>query len=107
MSRNRGVGASHPTHPSLDLTTTCPVFTETGECRCVRCSFCSICIPNLNGSYGFKCRFLGGHVHTDETGNIALAGDEDKKARAVLTANELNFISSDIRNALRTKKVES
>jgi tRNA-dihydrouridine synthase 3 len=46
-------------------------------------------------------------VNTDDKGNIALAGDEDKKARAALTANELNFVSSDVRNALRTKKVES
>lgn len=55
--------------------------------------------------YGYKCRFLGAHVHTDDTGNIALIGDEDKKARAALTANELNFVGSDIRNALRTRKV--
>lgn len=107
---NKSVGASHPIHSSLDLGTTCPVFSETGECRCV-CSLLHILhspIPNLNsnGRYGFKCRFLGGHVRINETGNITLAGDEDKKARAVLTANELNFVSSDVRTALRTKKVE-
>lgn len=45
-------------------------------------------------------------MRINETGNITLAGDEDKKARAVLTANELNFVSSDVRTALRTKKVE-
>lgn len=55
--------------------------------------------------YGYKCRFLGAHVNADDTGNIALIGDEDKKARAALTANELNFVGSDIRNALRTRKV--
>lgn len=62
-------------------------------------------VPNFGFRYGFKCRFLGAHVRTDETGNISLVGDADKKARAALTADELNFVSNDVRNLLRTKKV--
>jgi tRNA-dihydrouridine synthase 3 len=29
----------HPEFSSVDLSTSCPVFTETGECRCVNSSF--------------------------------------------------------------------
>ncbi|KAF9453346.1 FMN-linked oxidoreductase [Macrolepiota fuliginosa MF-IS2] len=87
IKTDRPVTTPHPDHPSLDLGTTCPVFTETGECR-----------------YGFKCRFLGAHIRADDTGKIALVGDEDKKARSALTANELNSVNRDIQNGLRTKK---
>ncbi|KAJ3567931.1 hypothetical protein NP233_g6045 [Leucocoprinus birnbaumii] len=83
---DRPVIKPHPSHPSLDLATTCPVFAETGECR-----------------YGFKCRFLGAHVRVDGE-NVVVIGDEDKKARSALTANELNFASNDVLNSLRTKK---
>lgn len=79
---------SHPEYPTLDLNTVCPVFAETGECR-----------------YGFKCRFLGGHVKFSETGELSLVGDEDKKARAALTAHEVNFVGADVQRMLRSKKV--
>lgn len=78
----------HPDFPSLDLSTVCPVFSETGECR-----------------YGFKCRFLGGHIRIAETGEMSLVGDEDKKARAALTAHEVNFVGADVQKALRSRKV--
>ncbi|KJA22425.1 hypothetical protein HYPSUDRAFT_67097 [Hypholoma sublateritium FD-334 SS-4] len=77
----------HPDFSSLDLSTVCPVFAETGECR-----------------YGFKCRFLGGHIRIAETGEMSLAGDEDKKARAALTAHEVNFVGADVQKALRSRK---
>ena len=82
----------HPLYPTLDTTTTCPVFAETGECR-----------------YGFKCRFLGGHVavNTDsdpQAPNLTLIGDDDQKARAALTANEINFVSAEVQRQLRSRK---
>ena len=82
----------HPLYPTLDTTTTCPVFAETGECR-----------------YGFKCRFLGGHVavNTDtdvQTPSLTLIGDDDQKARAALTANEINFVSAEVQRQLRSRK---
>jgi hypothetical protein len=33
--------------------------------------------------------------------------DEDKKARAVLTAHEVNFVGADIQKMLRSKKVSA
>ncbi|KAF9039046.1 zinc finger dihydrouridine synthase [Panaeolus papilionaceus] len=77
----------HPQYPSLDTKTVCPVFQETGECR-----------------FGFKCRFLGGHVKFSESGEMALVGDEDAKARAALTALEVNFVGADVQRALRSRK---
>ncbi|KAF9467198.1 hypothetical protein BDZ94DRAFT_1211631 [Collybia nuda] len=76
-----------PEYPSIDLGTVCPVFSETGECR-----------------YGFKCRFLGGHVRIDGSASLALIGDEDKKARAALTAMEVNFVDAETQKLLKTKK---
>ncbi|KAF8881681.1 hypothetical protein CPB84DRAFT_1687038 [Gymnopilus junonius] len=78
----------HPQYPSLDMNTVCPVFAETGECS----------------RYGFKCRFLGGHVKISESGELSLAGDEDKKARAALTAHEINFVGPDVQKQLRSRK---
>lgn len=83
---DRPVRGQHMDHPSIDWSTTCPIFAETGECR-----------------YGFKCRFLGAHARIDGT-SVTIVGDEDKKARAALTANELNFVSGNLLNSLRTKK---
>ncbi|KIM43898.1 hypothetical protein M413DRAFT_17862 [Hebeloma cylindrosporum] len=77
----------HPEYPALDLSTVCPVFAETGECR-----------------YGFKCRFLGGHVRISDSGELSLVGDDDKKARAALTAHEVNFIGADVQRQLRSRK---
>lgn len=77
----------HHDYPALDLSTVCPVFAETGECR-----------------YGFKCRFLGGHVRISDSGEISLVGDDDKKARAALTAHEVNFVGADVQRQLRSRK---
>ncbi|KAF8888787.1 zinc finger dihydrouridine synthase [Infundibulicybe gibba] len=73
-------------HSSIVSGVKCPVFAETGECR-----------------YGFKCRFLGGHVR-EQDGSLQLVGDEDTKARAALTALEVNFINPESQRLLRTKK---
>ncbi|KAJ3509437.1 hypothetical protein NLJ89_g5226 [Agrocybe chaxingu] len=80
----------HPVYTSIDVSTSCPVFAEAGECR-----------------YGFKCRFLGGHVHfgkgdSDET-SLSLLGDDDKKARAALSSNEVNFVSAEVQKKLRSR----
>jgi tRNA-dihydrouridine synthase 3 len=79
---------------SIDFTTTCPVFQETGECR-----------------HGLKCRFLGGHADqiTTEDGSastsIKLKVDEDLKAVTVLSSKELNFSGPENLALLRKKKV--
>jgi tRNA-dihydrouridine synthase 3 len=79
---------------SIDFTTTCPVFQETGECR-----------------HGLKCRFLGGHASqiTTEDGStstsIKLKVDEDRKASTVLSSKELNFSGPESLALLRKKKV--
>lgn len=57
--------------------------------------------------YGFKCRFLGGHIQRSESGELSLAADEDKKARAVLTAQEVNFVGPEIQKMLRSRKVSA
>lgn len=57
--------------------------------------------------YGFKCRFLGGHIQVSESGELSLAIDEDKKARAVLTAHEVNFVGAEVQKMLRSKKVSA
>ncbi|PPQ71388.1 hypothetical protein CVT24_012219 [Panaeolus cyanescens] len=97
----------HPQYPSLDTKTVCPVFQETGECRSIQLSS-----PDQGSSgtnclyfrYGFKCRFLGGHVKISESGDMTLVGDEDAKARAALTAQEVNFVGQDVQKALRSRK---
>lgn len=60
--------------------------------------------------YGFKCRFLGGHVRisepfTSSTEHLTLLQDEDKKARNALTSREMNYISADVLKLLRSRKV--
>ncbi|KAK7444511.1 tRNA-dihydrouridine synthase 3 [Stygiomarasmius scandens] len=65
----------------------CPVFEEFGECK-----------------YGFKCRYLSAHVRKDDSGNLTLVVDEDKRANAALNANEANYITPDVQKLLRTKK---
>ena len=54
-------------------------------------------------SYGFKCRFLGGHVQISEC--LALVQDENKKARNALTDREMNYTSAEVLKLLRSKKV--
>ncbi|KAM6501185.1 zinc finger dihydrouridine synthase [Amanita muscaria] len=65
----------------------CPIYEETGECR-----------------FGFKCRFLSGHASTDESRNLCLRVDEEKKARSAVSSHEVNFIDNDVLKLLRTKK---
>ncbi|KAJ2919731.1 hypothetical protein MD484_g703, partial [Candolleomyces efflorescens] len=77
----------HPRYPNVDIATQCPIFAETGECR-----------------YGYKCRFLGGHISEGSEGNITLSADEDRKAQAALTAHEMNFVSADVQKDLRSRK---
>jgi tRNA-dihydrouridine synthase 3 len=72
----------------VDQSTICPVFAETGECR-----------------HGLKCRFLGGHVQKDSSGNLVLIVDEEKKARSAVSAKEVNFVSPDVFKLLRSRKV--
>ena len=75
----------------MDSTAVCPVYSETGRCR-----------------QGFKCRFLGAHVKATGNGfpdELSLVIDEVKAAHAAVSAAELNFVDSDIRKQLRTRKV--
>ena len=79
------------TTSSLDPTTICPVYSETGKCR-----------------HGFKCRFLGAHVKAegdDFSDELSLIVDGDKAAHAAVSTAELNFVDSDVRKQLRTRKV--
>jgi tRNA-dihydrouridine synthase 3 len=73
---------------SLDMTTSCAIYGETGVCR-----------------HGFKCRFLGSHVTCKEDGSVELKEDEELKATSALTAPELNFLSINALKLIRTKKV--
>ncbi|KAF6755436.1 zinc finger dihydrouridine synthase [Ephemerocybe angulata] len=77
----------HPRYPNVDTATVCPIFAEAGECR-----------------YGYKCRFLGGHIAEGSEGNLTLAQDETKKAQAALTAHEMNFIGAENQKRLRSKR---
>ncbi|KAJ6483336.1 hypothetical protein C8R45DRAFT_1001123 [Mycena sanguinolenta] len=68
----------------------CPVFAELGECR-----------------YGFRCRFLSGHVRpasSDSGATSELIKDEDKMALAASNAVEVNRLSNHAQKLLRTKK---
>ena len=79
------------THSSLDPTTLCPIYSETGKCR-----------------HGFKCRFLGAHAMAAVDGfpdELSLVVDGDKAAHAAISAAELNFVDPDVRKQLRTRKV--
>ncbi|TFK53220.1 FMN-linked oxidoreductase [Heliocybe sulcata] len=82
---------SDPRHPSLDLNTTCPVFAALGECR-----------------YGLKCRFLGGHVKIADKeegeSELEMVFDEQKKARAVSTEEEINKVDAEVLKKVRSKK---
>ncbi|KAJ7168917.1 zinc finger dihydrouridine synthase [Mycena filopes] len=67
--------------------TICPVFAETGDCR-----------------FGFRCRFLGGHVRQNDAGVAELVKDEEKMAYAALASGESNRITNDAQKMLRSKK---
>ena len=63
-----------------------------------------------SGRYGFKCRFLGGHVHisnpsSSSTDHLTLLQDEDKRAYNALTSREMNYVSADVLKLLRSRKV--
>ncbi|TFY52024.1 hypothetical protein EVJ58_g10246 [Rhodofomes roseus] len=81
------VEMSESSNTSIDLSTKCPVFERTGECK-----------------HGLKCRFLGGHVRPVEGGAVDLVSDEEKKARAAGSEQELNFIDGPTLKMIRTKK---
>ncbi|KAJ7708634.1 zinc finger dihydrouridine synthase [Mycena metata] len=71
-----------------DLKTICPVFAETGDCR-----------------FGFRCRYLGGHVRYTDAGVAELVKDEEKMAySAALGSGEVNRITNDAQKLLRSKK---
>lgn len=73
---------------SLDFTTVCPSFEETGECR-----------------LGLKCRFLGAHARIDDNGTVIVTTDEEKKSRIALANTELNQVSAETLKLLRQNKV--
>ncbi|KAG9313681.1 hypothetical protein JVU11DRAFT_6027 [Chiua virens] len=72
---------------SLDSTTTCPSYEESGECR-----------------LGLKCRFLGAHARVDENGDVVLTTNEEKKSRVALADSELNQVSAEVLKLLRQNK---
>ncbi|THH16372.1 hypothetical protein EW146_g4263 [Bondarzewia mesenterica] len=72
---------------SVDFSTKCPVFEETGACR-----------------HGLKCRFLGGHVRKAEDGSLSLVQDGEKKTRLTGATTEINFLDGSTQKLLRTKK---
>lgn len=75
-------------YPSLDWSTTCPVFENTGECK-----------------HGLRCRFLGGHVRTTDEGTLELVVHDEKKAQTAITDTELNSVAGDTLKQIRSKKV--
>ncbi|KAF8635621.1 hypothetical protein AX15_000260 [Amanita polypyramis BW_CC] len=77
----------HPAYHSIHLNVKCPIHEEIGECR-----------------FGFKCRFLGGHVSTNESENLDLVVDGEKKARTTVSMHEVNFVGGEVLKMLRSKK---
>lgn len=73
---------------SVDFTTHCPNFEETGSCR-----------------HGFKCRFLGGHARKNEDGTLSLIQDETKTSNTLRPSTEVNYLDGQTMKLLRTKKV--
>lgn len=65
----------------------CPVYEDKGRC-----------------SHGFRCRFLGGHIKTLESGEVELAVDEEKYARRQFDTTELNYLPQESLKLLRSKK---
>ncbi|KAG1773621.1 hypothetical protein EV702DRAFT_1181067 [Suillus placidus] len=72
---------------SLEQHILCPSFAGSGFCR-----------------LGLKCRFLGAHAKRDVNGVITLVEDEEKRAQTALSTTELNFVSADTLQLLRSKK---
>jgi tRNA-dihydrouridine synthase 3 len=74
--------------PSIDASTACPYYGEHGRCK-----------------YGFKCRFLGGHIGRGEDGTLVLLTDPERTAAAAITAVEKNSIEMSALKSLRRKEV--
>ncbi|KAN0094919.1 hypothetical protein V8E55_003206 [Tylopilus felleus] len=72
---------------SLDFSTTCPSFEETGKCR-----------------LGLKCRFLGAHARVDDNDAVTLIIDEEKKSKNAPINAELNQVSAETLKLLRQNK---
>lgn len=87
-SSNEDEAMSDAKIPSIDWSTTCPVFERTGECK-----------------HGLRCRFLGGHVRRTDEGTLELVVHEEKKAHTAITDTELNFVAGDTLKQIRWKKV--
>ena len=73
---------------SIDTSTSCPVFQETGWCK-----------------HGLKCRFLGGHAQISESGALMLLRDEDKEAHTAVSSKEVNFVGPEVLAQLSKHKV--
>ncbi|KAF8581807.1 zinc finger dihydrouridine synthase, partial [Ramaria rubella] len=81
-------GEIDPTFASVDYSTTCPIFGESGTCR-----------------YGLKCRFLGGHVRRTEDGtSVEIVTDPTREEELRNSTTELNYLEPGTLKELRTKK---
>ena len=79
---------SYEEFPSIDPSTVCPYYSEHRRCK-----------------YGFKCRFLGGHIKRGEDGTLVLLRDPECEATAPATAIEKNGIEMSVLKSLRKKEV--
>jgi tRNA-dihydrouridine synthase 3 len=76
---------------SLNPSTTCPEYSETGKCR-----------------EGLKCRFLGAHakaVSIDGSKTIQVLEDLEKSAAVKDKITELNPVRPGLLKSLRTRQV--
>ena len=71
--------------PSVDASTICPYYREHLRCK-----------------YGFKCRFLGGHVKRGADGILVLLTDPEREGTAAI---EKNSIEMSVLKSLRKKEV--
>lgn len=86
-SENNMEAAVDSAQDSVDFSTHCPNFEETGACR-----------------HGFKCRFLGGHVRKED-GKLSLIQDDSKRSNSLRSSTEINYLDGQTMKLLRTKKV--
>ncbi|KAK1219650.1 tRNA-dihydrouridine synthase 3 [Marasmius sp. AFHP31] len=82
------VGVAALTSSSTGKPVVCPVFEELGECR-----------------YGYKCRYLSGHIQRKENEPPELIRDEEKNARNAISMTEMNYVRPETQKLLRTKKL--
>ncbi|EIM87584.1 FMN-linked oxidoreductase [Stereum hirsutum FP-91666 SS1] len=85
-SENNMEAAVDSAQDSVDFSTHCPNFEETGACR-----------------HGFKCRFLGGHVRKED-GKLSLIQDDSKRSNSLRSSTEINYLDGQTMKLLRTKK---